>query len=130
MYPNRLLKIIVIGAVICLVFGAGILIYLRWNIQSSLDQFCVMAQEAYPHHGDHISSLIDFVESDSHSLRKRNLCVWALGQARDNRALPVLQKYFTGNKCNHDHNLCQSELGKAIKLCKGQTPNLLRIKLH
>ena len=44
------------------------------------------------------------------------------------RALPILEKYHTGKECDHDQYLCQGELEKAIKLCKGETPNLLCIK--
>jgi len=63
--------------------------------------------------------LIAYVKSEDHSLRKRNLAVWALGQIGDKRALPVLNQFYTGGPCDHDHYLWQGELQKAIKLCQG-----------
>jgi hypothetical protein len=87
-----------------------------------------MAQSAHPHPGDDVAAMLEYVQTDSHSLRDRNLVVWALGQARDSRALPVLESYYTAGKCDHDRYLCQGELAKAIKLCRGPAPNLLFIK--
>jgi len=69
--------------------------------------------------GDRVEALIGFVQSDRHSLTERNRAVWALGQLRDPRALPVLQKYYTGQPCDHAKYLCQEELKKAIALVKG-----------
>ena len=79
-------------------------------------------------HGDDIAAMIEFVQSNSHSLRDRNLMVWALGQARDSLALPVLESFYSGEECDHSQYLCQGELDKAIRLCRGETPNLLCIK--
>jgi len=71
--------------------------------------------------GDQIPALMTYVESPKHSFRERNRAVWALGQLGDPRALPVLNRYFTGAPCDHEHALCQYELSKAIRLCKGGT---------
>jgi hypothetical protein len=107
--------------------GIGGYGYLHWTIQSSLDKHSLMAQKAHPHAGDEVSALIAYVESESHSLRQRNLAVWALGQLPDSRALPVLERFCTGQPCNHDKFLCQRELTRAISLCKGEIPNVLLI---
>ena len=125
---KKVCRIVVIGLLVCLVCCACLLGLLRWKIQSSLDQYCAIAQAAHPHPGDAVAALLDYVQSDSHTLRERNLAVWALGQARDSRALPIIERYFSGEKCDHDSKLCQSELNKAIMLCKSESPNLLRIK--
>ena len=69
--------------------------------------------------GDPVVALIAYVDTPSHILRERNRAVWALGQLGDRRALPVLEKYFTGEPCRHDEALCQRELAKAIRLCRG-----------
>lgn len=69
--------------------------------------------------GDNIEALMAYVDSEKHTLKKRNRAVWALGKIGDVRALPVLEKYYTGQPCNHIRYLCQYELKKAIKLCKG-----------
>jgi hypothetical protein len=60
-----------------------------------------------------------YVEDTSHSLRERNRAVCALGQIGDRRALPVLQKHYSGKPCDHGSALCQRELGKAIELVEG-----------
>jgi PBS lyase HEAT-like repeat-containing protein len=69
--------------------------------------------------GDRIVALVAYVDSASHTLAERNRAVWALGQLGDRRALPVLEKYVTGGKCRHDRELCQHELAKAVRLCRG-----------
>jgi hypothetical protein len=71
------------------------------------------------HGGDRVTALMTYLESSSHSLPERNRAVWALGQLGDARALPVLQKYYTGKPCDHGRMLCQRELKKAIQLCRG-----------
>jgi PBS lyase HEAT-like repeat len=69
--------------------------------------------------GDRIAALVAYADSPSHTLSERNRAVWALGQLGDRRALPVLEKYITGGKCRHDRELCQHELAKAVRLCRG-----------
>jgi hypothetical protein len=120
--------VVAIGFLVCLAVFAGALAWARWQIQSGLDEWCATAQASHPHPGDDVAALIDYVQSESKSLHDRNLAVWALGQARDPRALPVLEAYYTGEKCEHDRSLCQGELEKAIELCEGETPNLLCIR--
>ncbi|MFC1734713.1 hypothetical protein ACFL1X_01255 [Candidatus Hydrogenedentota bacterium] len=107
------------------VWGIGAL---RWWMQSSVDELAATAQESHPDQGDDVAALIAYVESDSHDISDKNRAVWALGQLRDGRALPVLQQFFTGEECNHAQGLCQDELKKAIKLCEGKTPNLLKVQ--
>ena len=111
-----------------ILFNGGLLC-VRWSIQSSLNDACAAALQAYPESGDAVAALMIIVQSDSHSLKERNNAVWALGQTRDRRALPVLHTYYTGSECDHSRELCQHELDKAIKLCSGETPNLLLIKM-
>jgi hypothetical protein len=69
--------------------------------------------------GDRVKGLMSVVECDSCSLRERDMAVWALGELRDRRALPVLKPHFTNAKCNHATGLCQYELGKAIMKIEG-----------
>lgn len=105
------------GILICFVFLVFAFLCICLSIRSSVRQISAQAVRQYP--GDRIEALIKYVESQSHSLRQRNRSVWALGQIGDKRALPVLEKYWTGKPCDHDATLCQREVGKAIKLCKG-----------
>ena len=125
---KKLRKVLMIGFIACLMLCAGAFGFLRWSIQNSLDEWCVKVQEDHPHPGDDVAALIAFVQSDSHSLHDRNLAVWALGQARDARALSVLQAFVTGEKCDHSKNLCQHELKKAMKLSEKDPINILGIR--
>lgn len=71
------------------------------------------------HPGDPVAALIAYADTTEHGLRERNRAVWALGQLGSPRALPVLEKYFTGGPCHRERELCQRELSKAIELCRG-----------
>jgi len=82
------------------------------------------AMKEFP--GDRVEALMKLVESDRHTLSERNHAVWALGQLRDARALPVLRKYYTGQPCDHARYLCQLELKKGIALCQGDNFDPLR----
>jgi len=80
--------------------------------------------------GDRVSGLIGLVDCGGCSLRDRDRAVWALGELRDERALPVLKTHYTGGKCDHTAALCQYELGKAIMKIEGtwnpRSANLFR----
>ena len=71
--------------------------------------------------GDRVAAIMAYADASTHSLKDRNRAVWALGQLGDPRALAVLEKYYTGQPCDHARALCQHELKKAIKLCRGGT---------
>lgn len=78
------------------------------------------AREALRQHkGDRVEALIAYAQSSEHSLRERNRAVWALGQLGDRRALATLTNLRTGRPCDHDSELCQRELAKAIELVEG-----------
>ncbi len=109
------------------VFGYGILIcftflfvgylWACFSIRSSVKEISAQATQEYP--GDRIEALMVYVDSENHSLKQRNHAIWALGQIGDQRALTTLEKFYTGGPCDHDSRLCQGELQKAIKQCKG-----------
>ncbi len=112
----------------CLLLCAGALGYVRASIQSGLDEWCAKAQEAHPQPGDDVAALIEYVRSGTHGLGDRNRAVWALGQARDERAVEALRAFVTGEDCNHSEYLCQCELQKALKLSRRDSINILRIR--
>jgi hypothetical protein len=100
--------------------GTVVLLFLlcvSWVIGSSVNAMCATATREYG--GDCVSALMKYVESPAHSLRDRNRAVWALGHLGDVRALPLLEKHYTGEPCDHSRMLCQHELDKAIELCRG-----------
>ncbi len=110
-------RVLVYGTLSCLAFLFIIFGIVCWDIRSSVKAICAEATQEYT--GDRIEALIAYVNSESHSRRDRNHAVWALGQIGDKRAVSVPERCDTGGSCNHDKYLCQRELGKAIKLCKG-----------
>jgi hypothetical protein len=124
MQVKRILKTGAIALVIVVLLGAVAFGALLWHIHASARRYCAIAQAAHPHPGDDVAALIDFMKSGEHSLRERNLAVWTLGRLRDPAALPALESFYTGGKCDHDTRLCQGELHKAITLCGG-TPRPL-----
>jgi len=97
---------------------------LSWWIQIGAHQTGTAAMKQFP--GDRVEALMALAQSERHTLSERNHAVWALGQLRDRRALPVLQKYYTGQPCDHARYLCQLELKKAIALCDGTTFDPMR----
>ena len=71
---------------------------------------------------DCVEALIVQLNDENQGFRSRNSAIWALGQLGDNRALPVLQRYYTGNipsKEPLDKSISQYELKKAINLTNG-----------
>jgi hypothetical protein len=69
--------------------------------------------------GDRIAGLVRLVDCDGCDLREREMAVWATGELKDRRALPVLEAHFSGKACDHNRNLCQYELHKAIMKIEG-----------
>ncbi len=126
---KRVMKIAGFVVLIGIVLGGTALGGIYWYIQKCAQENCKLAQQAHPHPGDDVAALIDFMNSDSHSLWDRtHRGVWTLGQFRDSRALPALEKVYTG-KCDHEQKLCQYEVRKAVKLCGG-TPRPLEERKH
>ena len=113
-FLKELFLYVAVPGFILLVFAYGLAC---WNIGAGVKSISEEALEIYP--GNAVSALLEYVDSKEHSLLKRNRAVWALGQLGDPMALPVLNKHYTGKPCDHKQFLCQHELRKAIKLCKG-----------
>lgn len=82
-------------------------------IGSGVRNICHTAQTQFP--GKRVEALITMVECDSCDMRDRNRAVWALGQLDATRAVPVLEKYYTGKQCNHWRDLCQEKLKIALR---------------
>ena len=80
----------------------------------------MLAQGRYK--GDCVDALIAHLEDEDNPYGERNHAIWALGQLGDNKALSVLEKYYTGNipdKEPWNETISQYELKKAINLTSG-----------
>lgn len=80
-------------------------------------------QEAtWQYGGDCVEALIAQLQDENQGFRRRNSAIWALGQLGDQRALPVLQSYYTGSIPEReplDKTISQYELKKALHLVSG-----------
>ena len=95
-----------------------------WSIGTGVKSISEEALAIYS--GDTVDALMKYMDAEEHSLQKRNRAVWALGQLGQTKALAVLEKNFTGDPCDHSKYLCQYELKKAIKACRGESWNIVR----
>jgi hypothetical protein len=116
---RRFVRFVSRAALTGLVLVAALWLGSIWLIGSGVHAASEAALLGQP--GDRVLALMAYVESPKHTLRERNRAVWALGQVGDARALPVLETHFTGRDCEHGRALCQHELRKAIRLCRGTT---------
>ena len=89
-------------------------------IGSSVKAKCQLAKEKY---GDScLESLIAWLDDESNSYKSRNEAIWALGELGDEAALPVLEKYYTGQIPDREPlaaGISQYELKKAVNLASG-----------
>ena len=113
-YIIRALAILAI-VLFAVVAGAELL------IGSGVRNFSKTARAHFP--GKRVEALMAMVECKSCSLQDRNRAIWALGQLDDPRALPVLEKHYTGAKCAHLRNLCQDTLQTALRHLRHQDNN-------
>ncbi|MBU0731322.1 hypothetical protein KKC88_00400 [Patescibacteria group bacterium] len=104
--------------------GIGIFFFLFISsstlIGNSVEQKCEIAQAKYE--GDCVEALILFVDDDENGYEERNSAIWALGQLGDERAMDVLNKYYTGDIPDREpleEGISQYELKKAINLAGG-----------
>jgi hypothetical protein len=102
-----------IGAGLLVLVLAGAFAVVTVVIRSGVRDVSEAAVAEYG--GDRVDALMALADSTDHSMRERNRAVWALGQIGDQRALPVLERHFTGQPCDHERFLCQYELKKAIR---------------
>lgn len=99
-------------------------------IGSGLHDVSQMAMSRFE--GDRIEALIALADCTGCRVEDRDHAVWALGQFRDRRALPVLHRYYDGTSCNHTCRICQHELEKAIRWTEGNVfmlPQIWRLAL-
>ena len=107
--------VIALGAVLLLYSGfSGIM----WWFHEDAYRFARLVKQEFA--GDEVEALVALVQSDRHTFAERNRAVHALGAIGDERALGVLESFYTGRDCDHSRFLCQHELRKAIARCSGK----------
>lgn len=103
------------GSIFCLFFFITT-VWIGYEAKS----LCQSAQNQYG--GDCTSALIAQLDDEKQDFRSRNSAIWGLGQFGDRRALPILQKYYTGQIPEREplnRTISQYELRKAINLANG-----------
>lgn len=113
-WRRKLLKGTLVVFLVCM---AGVLLLLL-SIELSVKRACAEATAVFP--GDKVEALMAFVITDTYGYdarlyRRNNRAIWALGQLGDPRALPFLKGLATGQPCDHETNICQGEVSKAIQ---------------
>ncbi|HUW22278.1 MAG TPA: HEAT repeat domain-containing protein [Candidatus Bathyarchaeia archaeon] len=103
-----------------LIFPLIISIYSFLVIYESVKANCLKAQKEYQ--VDCVDALIKLVQSESKTVREKNLAIWSLGQLADEKALPLLyelnQSLPEQERCVYGSYLCKYEIQKAIKWCE------------
>jgi hypothetical protein len=107
--------------VILMIMLLGVVAVAEFLIVSGVSACSNTAQAQFP--GKRVEALIAMVGCESCNLQDRNHAVWTLGQLDDPRALPVLEKYYTGAKCDHLKNLCQATLQIALRHLRHEDNN-------
>ena len=113
---QKLLYAAAIGISIFLLFFVVTCTWIGFDVK----QQCRNAKSQYG--GDCVESLVVLLKDENRGFKDRNSAIWALGQLGDNRALPVLQSYYTGDIPEReplDKTISQYELKKAVNLTSG-----------
>jgi hypothetical protein len=121
------IRILVIAVGIVIIAYLGCSLMIGRGVNSASEN--AMAQ----FDGDRVEALIALVDCQTCNLHDRTTAVWALGQLKDKRALPILYKYRTGKPCDHLHQICQYEISKAIRWTEGNSymlPQIWRVMLR
>lgn len=116
---NLVQKIMYLGAIAASIFVFFFIITSSW-IGYDVKSYCQNAQQQYE--GDCVDALIQVLSDESKDYKTRNSAIWALGQLGDSKAIPILERYYTGNipdRESLDSTISQYELRKAIKLARG-----------
>jgi hypothetical protein len=117
MIKEKLFYLVAIGASIFFLFFFIGSVWIGYDAKS----MCLNARRQYKT-TDCVEALIAQLDDEHQSFRSRNNAIWGLGAMGDRRALPVLQKYYTGNIPDReplDDMISQYELKKSIDLANG-----------
>jgi len=113
---------------VALAAGLFVLVFLITITLIGIDvkERCLAAQSQYE--GDCVDALAQVVDHEENSLSERNFAIWALGIIGDEKARPVIEKYYTGiipDREPYNETLSQYEMKKALNLLGKFNPNHL-----
>ena len=114
-----LVKAILCGGFAVLLLALSVFAGLVYWVHTDLHAACAEASAQFP--GDDVEALLALLTSENHNLREKNRAIWALGHLVDKRALPNLEALWTGRDCDHQRQICQYELKKALDKVRGET---------
>jgi hypothetical protein len=115
---NKILYAVAVAFSICLLFFVVGVTWIVFEVKSAC------RDASGKHGGDCVTALSRAVDDPAYGFSKRNYAIWSLGQLGDPRALPVLEKYYTGKipeREPYHKGISQYELRKAINLVQGGT---------
>ncbi len=120
-------RILLTGILALLLACVVVIVLLSLWIELHVKKMCEMATLKYP--GDRVQALMMSVQTneygyDAHRYNTNNHLLWALGQLGDDRALPFLKNLLTGQPCDHETNISQGEIKKAIRKLETNQFNL------
>lgn len=93
--------------------------FLLYKISELRPRSAALRAEAIERYGgDEVVALSKFVDDPQIPFNRRNYAIGMLANLGDIRALPILEKHYTGADCNHGNYLCQYELKKAVSRCR------------
>ena len=109
---------IAVAAAVCLItLFVVIPLYMDYHV----DRYCDKARNLYA--GDAVEAMIAYLESHDHQAEEKDHMVWTLGELRDPRALPALEKLLQGQAGDRPGLVSRYETEKAIRKIKGEIPN-------
>lgn len=116
-YKGKIFYLLAVGVSIFFLFFFIAVTWIGYDVKT----LCLDAKREYEK-ADCTDALISLLEDENRGFRARNNAIWALGQLGDTHALPILERYYTGNIADReplDEMISQYELKKAIKLAEG-----------
>lgn len=115
-FLSKIVYIVTVG------FSSTLLIFVITCVWIGFDVKTQCQDAKSEYRGDCVDALLELVKDDDRGFRARNDAIWALGQLGDKRALPTLQRFYSGNIPEReplDKTISQYELRKAISLTSG-----------
>lgn len=110
----RLLKHGLLSALILLIIATIVSFF---SIYSGVKKACLMAKKEFSRNCQ--SVLVQYIESENYSFRKRNKAIWVLGQLADQESVSFLEKLNSSvpvsSHCDYGQTICSYEIEKAIK---------------